>query len=491
MKGKPGMTGRTRKQNGESWISEEPNARGYYEAKVWIGTKPNGTPDRRHVQRKSLAAVRKRVRELERKRDSGTAGKPGKLPTVEEMLTRHLTVILPQRGRAPRTIADYWSKCRNDIFPRWGKQRIDRLLPEYLEDGYNEMLNVEGRAPSHVLKVHRILSSAYELQAKRAQAYGLEGGTVLVNPCKFVEPPSVTEPEKKSLTKRQARAVLAAAEERGTWMRWALGLACGTRQGETLGLRWPFLDIDVPEGEPGEMKVAWQLQRLTWEHGCADAEIRAMRKRGAAADDIDKAAAKARRECAAPHCKKKPCPKRCSAHERECPPPCPDDCEEHARHCPHRKLPQGVDPLSGGLVLREIKEKRRKRVKTIPVPPELCGPLREHRSAQFEARMLAGSEWEDHGLVICQWNGRPVDPRRDWQQWKELLEAAGVPHRGVHGGRHTAASIAIETGTALTVVQEMLGHSDIRVTRGYVETSSPQSRRAARDMGKALFGDDE
>ena len=62
---------RTRKANLDSTISEVPNARGYYEAKVWMGTKGDGKPDRRHVQRKTLAAVRKRVRELERERDAG------------------------------------------------------------------------------------------------------------------------------------------------------------------------------------------------------------------------------------------------------------------------------------------------------------------------------------------------------------------------------------------------------------------------------------
>ena len=111
-----------------------------------MGTKGNGQPDRRHIQRKSLAAVRREVRRLERLRDTGAAGRPGKAPTVEEMLTRHLTVVLPQRGRAPRTIADYWSKCRNNIFPRWGGQRIDRLTPEHIEDGLAAMLAGGARA---------------------------------------------------------------------------------------------------------------------------------------------------------------------------------------------------------------------------------------------------------------------------------------------------------------------------------------------------------
>src|SRR6266702_2664022 len=141
-----------------STISETPNRRGYFEAKVWMGIKPDGRPDRRHLERKSLAALRRAVRELERKRDAGAAGNPGRTPTVRAMMTRHLDVVLPQRGRAPRTIADYWSKCRNDVFPRWGGQRIDRLLPEHIEDGYAEML-AAAHAAGHVRKVHAIISA--------------------------------------------------------------------------------------------------------------------------------------------------------------------------------------------------------------------------------------------------------------------------------------------------------------------------------------------
>ena len=54
--------------------------------------------------------------------------------------------------------------------------------------------------------------------------------------------------------------------------------------------------------------------------------------------------------------------------------------------------------------------------------------------------------------------GRPAgQPRDDWQEWADILKAGGVAHRGVHIARHSAATIAINEGLALTVVQEMLG----------------------------------
>ena len=54
--------------------------------------------------------------------------------------------------------------------------------------------------------------------------------------------------------------------------------------------------------------------------------------------------------------------------------------------------------------------------------------------------------------------------------------------------RHSAATIMLEQGVALAVVQEILGHSDNRVTRGYTHVSSRLAEGAAGRMGDALFG---
>ena len=441
----------TRKANLDSWISEEPNPAGYYEAKVWMGTKASGKIDRRHVQRKKLADVRARVKELERQRDAGKTSRAGKAPTVQEMLERHLTTILPAAGRAPRTIDDYWSKCRNDIFPRWGGQRIDRLLPEHVEDGLAEML-ADGHAASHVRKVHAILSSAYKVQVQR--------GNVARNPLEHVTAPVAAEPDITALTQDQVRNIAAIAVRRPNGVRWSVGLGTGLRQGEALGLRWSFVNL-----ETGWMRIWYQLQRLTWEHGCKDP-----------------------RGCGDKHHKVRPCPKACKRHERACPPPCPPDCTDHARHCPDRKLPRGSIEVHGGLVLRPIKEKRRKRVR---LPAELLPVLRAHRDAQYLRRLSADTEWEEHDLVFCQWNGRPVGPRADWGEWTAILAAAGLPHHRLHAMRHTAATIMLEKGIPLAVVKEILGHSDVRITDRYSHASDAVHEDAADRMGDLFNFDNE
>lgn len=438
-----------RRDNRDSWISDTPNAEGYHEAFVWMGLKANGKPDRRHVKRKSLSAVRKRVRELERERDSGNASAAGRLPTVQEMLTRHLDVTLRAAGRAPRTIDDYWSKCRNDIFPRWGGQRIDRLTADHIEDGLEEM-QAQGRAASHVRKVFAILSSAYEVQVNR--------GKIGRNPCRGVKAPPAPESAREGLDDDEARAVIAAAQGRPNAARWTVGLGSGLRQGEALGLTWDHLDLDT-----GEMRIWRQLQRLTWEHGCKDVHA-----------------------CARKHCKTRACPKNCKRHSRACALPCPQDCTGHARHCEDKRLPRGAVQVSGALVLREIKERRRK---TVWLDEWFTGLLREHRDAQFLQRVTADAEWEEHGLVFCQWNGRPVDPRRDWGEWCEILAAAGLAHHRLHAMRHSAATFAMAEEVPMGVVKEMLGHSDIRITDRYSHAKAALLRDGSARVARRLRGE--
>lgn len=119
--------------------------------------------------------------------------------------------------------------------------------------------------------------------------------------------------------------------------------------------------------------------------------------------------------------------------------------------------------------------------------PELVTILRPHHKAQSKQR-LAAADWHDHGLVFCQPDGRPIDPRDDFAEWKALLAEAGVRDGRLHDGRHTSATLLLEQGVDVRVVMEILGHSDLRVTQRYIHVASPLAQEAARRMGKALWG---
>lgn len=406
---------------------------------VTVGRKPDGSADRRHTRSKIEETVRKRVRAVERERDRGTVRRPGKAPTVEQWMSTYLDTIAVHRV-APKTHQDYWSLVQNWISPHLGKHRLDRLRPEHLDYLYGVMA-AGGAAASSILKVHRVLSRALKIARRRE--------IVSRNVAELVDPPTVDIAEQDSLTAAEARRVLAAAERRRNGARWSVALACGLRQGEALGLRWSFVDLDT-----GDVKVYWQLQRTTWKHGCDNPHACGARLHTAG------------------------CPADCTRKHKTCRRPCPPGCTRHASRCPKRK--------GGGLRFRKPKGTGRR---VITLPPPLIAVLRQHKIKQDAERTAAGELWAEHDLVFSQPNGRPIDPRRDWDDWVSVLAEAGVRRVRVHDGRHTAGTLLIEQGVHVRAVQDILGHADVRTTQRYTHVADAVTRDAAQRMGGVLWGE--
>jgi len=148
---------------------------------------------------------------------------------------------------------------------------------------------------------------------------------------------------------------------------------------------------------------------------------------------------------------------------------------------------QALQRLTGsGLVMVEPKSSAGRRSVALPAP--LIEGLKSHRAAQLEERLQAGSEWQDHGLVFAQPNGKPIDPRADNRAWKALLLAAGVRDARLHDARHTAATLLLLQGVDNRVVMEILGHSQLSMTARYQHILPELARDAADRMGKALWG---
>src|SRR5215218_1506206 len=91
------MAGRA--SNGESTIYK--GADGRWHGYVTVGFKLNGALDRRHVTGKSRAVVVEKVRELERRRSTGTVGVASQ-PTVGEWLEHWLTAMLRAASASAR-----------------------------------------------------------------------------------------------------------------------------------------------------------------------------------------------------------------------------------------------------------------------------------------------------------------------------------------------------------------------------------------------------
>src|SRR5690242_20819011 len=77
-------------------------------------------------------------------------------------------------------------------------------------------------------------------------------------------PPKARARREERRTRRRRRRLDVAASKRNG-ARWSVALALGIRQGEALGLRWSYVDL-----ETGVIRAWFQVQRLAWRHGCDD-----------------------------------------------------------------------------------------------------------------------------------------------------------------------------------------------------------------------------
>jgi integrase len=82
-----------------------------------------------------------------------------------------------------------------------------------------------------------------------------------------------------------------------------------------------------------------------------------------------------------------------------------------------------------------------------------------------------------------------MDPDNLSKMNKELCRRAGLPTMRFHDSRHTAATLLINEGVPLEVIQQLLGHSSVQVTNQiYAKIKEGPLRQAAGVMERVLGG---
>lgn len=134
--------------------------------------------------------------------------------------------------------------------------------------------------------------------------------------------------------------------------------------------------------------------------------------------------------------------------------------------------------------------------RTLPLGTLALDALRLHRAKQRELRMFAGKKWEagndaDAWPCFTTRRGRFIHQRTVLEQWYRLLAAAKLPRRRFHDIRHSAASLALFQKASMKEVQEMLGHSSIRITADTYASVYDEAKRETADRIDALLTGDE
>jgi integrase len=227
---------------------------GRWQGRVTMGVRDDGKADRRHVRGATRAEVVRKVRALERERESGTARPVGQRWTVAGWLEHWIGNIACLPHIAENTHVGYRVDVVNHLVPGIGAHRLEKLAPEHVERLYAK-LQRSGMSPGGVHHVHRTLRAALNEAVRRSH--------LSRNPVLLSKAPKLDEKEVEPYGIEEIQRLLEVASERRNSARWALALALGLRQGEALGLRWEDVDLDH-----GVLRVRRSRLRPRYAHGC-------------------------------------------------------------------------------------------------------------------------------------------------------------------------------------------------------------------------------
>ncbi|MFJ8912356.1 tyrosine-type recombinase/integrase [Amycolatopsis sp. NPDC102389] len=425
----------SRNPNGQSTVYF--GADGYWHGRVQVGFKDNGDPDRRHTMSKDENYVRDRVRELENERDEGKVKKAGQNWTVESWLNHWLYEIM-----APPTISEsawdaYEVACRVHLIPGVGAFRLQRahaennLEPQHLNKLYRKMQNA-GLKPATAHQAHRTIRAALN-EAKRQKI-------ITENPVDLARAPQVEEEEVEPYDVDDIQRLLETADRKRNSARWAIALALGLRQGETLGIQWK--DVDWAE----------------WDRPCKEHKVEFCE------DCVDLYSP----DIAVRRSRQRP------KYKHGCTTPCG---RKHAGYCP-----QKVN------VRKETKKtKSRAGTRYVGLPSQLALLLVRHKAAQDVERELAAEMWTETGYVFTTPTGGVMSTNTDYHHWKALLREARVDERRLHDARHTAATVLLLLEVPERTVMAIMGWSSSKMAARYQHVTDRIRRGVAGRVDGLLW----
>ncbi|GMA33489.1 tyrosine-type recombinase/integrase [Litorihabitans aurantiacus] len=355
--------------------------------------------------------------------------------TVEQWAPRWLA--LAQRDIDPKTYSTYASLVRRHVLPAIGSIKVAALKPSDVAAVRTAIMD-KGLATSTARQSHVVI----RLMLDAARKDRLCRTNVADDaPAPKARRSTAVAAKRGAFTTAQAIRLLEVAAELpdGRGARWWFKMLTGARQTEVLGASIADLDLGVAGDEAlmGYYAVNWKLEELSRRHGCGGmcGRVRAAL-----------------------------CP---SAQWV-----IPDDFE--------------MRQVDGRWHLTRPKSKTGR---VTPLIPQLAEMIRAHLA-------LTADQPNPHGLVWHDGNGRPISPKVDGQEWRELLVAAGLisAEHAVPGGttmtghwaRHTAVTVLMEaTHGDAQLVGEIVGHSSAEVTAIYRHVREEERAAAANAVAKA------
>lgn len=145
-----------------------------------------------------------------------------------------------------------------------------------------------------------------------------------------------------------------------------------------------------------------------------------------------------------------------------------------------------VEPFKGGrYYLAPLKNDKERIITPAPYVMQI---LRDQRRYQNEARLLAGSAWDEGeipGLVFTNEIGKHLCHQTIGTRYKKLVKAAGLPDARFHDLRHSYAVASIRAGDDIKTVQSNLGHHSAAFTLDTYAHVTAQMKKESADRMQA------
>ena len=138
---------------------------------------------------------------------------------------------------------------------------------------------------------------------------------------------------------------------------------------------------------------------------------------------------------------------------------------------------QTIVKANNEIIFKEPKTKSSKR--TIRIDNEDIQILNEVKEKQKEYTSIFGPDYNEYNLVFCYEDGSPPFPDTVTKRFTSLAKKAKLDKYRFHDLRHTHASLMLESGAQMKVIQERLGHSNITTTMDTYAHLQPNIQKEA------------
>lgn len=126
------------------------------------------------------------------------------------------------------------------------------------------------------------------------------------------------------------------------------------------------------------------------------------------------------------------------------------------------------------LELMEPKTAKSKRI--LPLNDCAISVLKEHKKQQNLWILKNRDIYQDKNIIFSTRTGNFIHPRDVSKRFHRILEKAGLERKRFHDLRHTFASILLNEGESVKMIQELLGHSTITTTLDIYSHISEESK---------------